>query len=277
MTDDELTRAVCNPPPSVKAGGADEPPPAYLYLRVSTEDQARSGLGIEAQMDIGRRWGEFRALDLKGYFSDEAESSVTKLVNRPAGRELSECLKQGDHVVFPKLDRGFRDTVDMLQTVERWIDRGVIVHFCDLGIDTTSPAWLLLATVQSAFARSERDRIGERTAQALKALKKVGKRWSRRAPSGFKWVPSQTKTRHGKSTMEIAPDPAQLAQMRQIAQWRLEGLSYHAIWKAFQGRKERRASDGGEWTPESIWRTHKRYLEYEALKAESKKTEPGSG
>src|SRR2546428_6155908 len=114
MPDDELTRAVCNPPPSVKAGGPDEPPPpAYVYLRVSTEDQAKSGLGIEAQKDIGQRWCQLRGLELKDYFSDEAESSVTKLVDRPAGRELSVCLKQRDHVVFPKLDRGFRDTVDM--------------------------------------------------------------------------------------------------------------------------------------------------------------------
>src|SRR5262249_10879997 len=131
----------------------------------------------------------------------------------------------------------------------------------------TSPAWLLLATVQSAFARSERDRIRERTAQALRALKKRGKRWSRHAPTGFKWVASQAKDRDGDPTMEIAPDPAQLAQVRLSAKWRQEGWSYYAIWRAFLERKEKRASDNKEWTPHSIWRVHKRYLEYEALRS----------
>jgi hypothetical protein len=69
--------------------------------------------------------------------------------------------------------------------------------------------------------------------------------------------------------MILAPDEAQLAQMRQIAVWRLEGLSYHAIWRMFLLRREKRASDGKEWDIHSIWLARKRYCEYDALKAQN--------
>src|SRR5262249_10039513 len=175
-----------------------------------------SGLGLAAQMDIGKRYCEFKKLDFQGFFADEAESSETPLEKRPGGQALSDRLERGDHVVFPKLDRGFRDTVDMLKTVEHWVDKGIVVHFCDLGIDTSSPAWLLLATVQSAFARAERDRIRERTSQALQALKRRGQRWGASAPSGFKWVPDLKggKTKHGNPVMMLASNPEECVQMQ---------------------------------------------------------------
>jgi len=69
--------------------------------------------------------------------------------------------------------------------------------------------------------------------------------------------------------MILAPDEPQLAQMRQIAKWRLDGLSYHGIWRMFLLRSERRASDDKEWDIHSIRLAHKRYCEYEALQAQN--------
>jgi hypothetical protein len=69
--------------------------------------------------------------------------------------------------------------------------------------------------------------------------------------------------------MILALDEAQLAQMRQIAEWRQDGLSYNEIWRRFLLRRERRASDGKEWDIHRIWLAHKRYCEYQALKAQN--------
>jgi DNA invertase Pin-like site-specific DNA recombinase len=273
MTDEELTRAVCNPPrPELARPDDAPPPPAYGYVRVSTLDQARSGCGIEAQADTIRRWCQAHRLDLKAFYMDQAESSGTRLWRRPQGDLMDRRLRKGDHVVFAKLDRGFRDTVEMLQTVEAWIKKGIVVHFCDLGIDTTSPAWVLLATVQSAFARAERDRIRERTAEALMALRRQGRQWTRRAPVGYRWAPDpqRRRTKRGDLAKVVVPDQAQWEQMWLIADLVDEGYTYHDIWRKLLRERVRRATDGKEWDISSIRLAHKRCLQYEAYLAQQK-------
>ena len=106
---------------------------------------------------------------------------------------------------------------------------------------------------------------GERVREAIRAKRRRGERWVRRAPWGFKWVPNPKggKSKRGDPAMILAPDEAQLAQMRQISKWRLEGLSYHDIWRMFLARSEMRASDVKDWDIHSIWLAHKRHCEYE--------------
>src|SRR5437016_2785618 len=122
--------------------------PAYGYIRVSTEKQVRSGLGLEACAHTTARYAEYRGLDLiLPIFEERAVSAITRnLVERPMGEALNTRLKRGDHVIFPKLDRGFRNTRDMLVTMDNWIARGVTAHFVDLNVDTSMPMWWPVAT-----------------------------------------------------------------------------------------------------------------------------------
>ena len=119
------------------------PAPAYGYIRVSTEEQAESGLGLEAQTEAITRYCQLKRLRLLSVVADEAKSGKTTIASRPNGGTLSEQLKRGDHIVFAKYDRGFRDTLDMLQTTQGWTDRGIVTNLVNWSIDTTQPFWKL--------------------------------------------------------------------------------------------------------------------------------------
>jgi putative DNA-invertase from lambdoid prophage Rac len=102
-------------------------PRIFGYCRVSTQRQADKGDSLESQEASMRRVFELDYKD-KGYalaaiVRDAAESGGKPLLNRPGGSKLSTMLEKGDVVLFPKLDRGFRNTADMLRTVEIWKQR----------------------------------------------------------------------------------------------------------------------------------------------------------
>lgn len=152
-------------------------PTAYGYVRVSTQEQADSGLGAEAQIASIKAYCALRHLNLLQVFTDLGESASKPLGSRPAGKKLL-ALPGPHHVVIAKLDRAWRDVLDTLETINAWDRQGVNLHLLDVSgttVDTRSPAGRFMVTIMAAFAEMERKRIRERTVDALKAAKKRGK------------------------------------------------------------------------------------------------------
>ena len=97
--------------------------------------------------------------------------------SRPAGAKLLASLSSGDIVIFPKLDRGFRNTRDALNVLHALKEKGVSVHSIDLGGDVTgNGVGAIIFTILSAFATFERERIATRIREVtpLKATLLVG-------------------------------------------------------------------------------------------------------
>src|SRR6187399_1444676 len=130
----------------------------YGYLRVSHADSVESGLGLKGQKQTIRQWYKMlrmrdKKLEWAGILRDLAVSAYSKvLVARPAGRELNSRLEEGDHVIFAKLDRGFRNTMDCLRTIAMWQARGVTVHFVDLQLNTSTSMGKMMLTIMAALA-----------------------------------------------------------------------------------------------------------------------------
>lgn len=115
---------------------------AIGYIRCSTQEQADSGLGLDAQTERIRAYAALKGLDLD-IITDAGESGGKPLDTREGGQRLLAALRQrkADAVVLLKLDRGFRNAIDCLSTVEKWEKTGVSLHIVDLGgnaIDATS-------------------------------------------------------------------------------------------------------------------------------------------
>ena len=142
------------------------------YVRVSTSEQADSGLGLEAQKSAIRSEVDRRGWELLTIHEDAGWSG--KSLNRPGLSDAMASLKAGEvsALLVSKLDRASRSLVDfagLLVRAER--ERWKFVAL-DLGIDTSSPSGELIASVMAAVAQWERRAIGARTKEAL-AIKKA--------------------------------------------------------------------------------------------------------
>ena len=142
---------------------AKEPAKWVCYYRCSTEEQGRSGLGLEAQRAtvasfLASRPGEV-ILELT-----EIESG--RKANRPKLMEALEiCRKRKAHLVIAKLDRLARS----VRIISSLMDSGVSFSACDMPL-----ANRFVLHIYSAVAEEEARLIAERTKSALKAAKARG-------------------------------------------------------------------------------------------------------
>ncbi len=147
----------------------------YGYVRVSTVTQAREGESLEAQRRQVMSYAASKGLELpeENVFVEAGVSGGVEFQERPEGGRLFGLLAQGDLIVFPKLDRAFRNTRNALNVLHDLKERGVSVHFIDLGGDVTgNGVGAIVFTILSAFATFEKERIATRI-RKVKQLKKA--------------------------------------------------------------------------------------------------------
>ena len=86
---------------------------AISYIRVSSEEQADSGLGLEAQRQRIAAYCAMKGLHLAEVFEDPGISGGKPLATRPAGSLLLAAVKKRKAIVIvAKLDRLFRSVAD---------------------------------------------------------------------------------------------------------------------------------------------------------------------
>lgn len=143
-------------------------PKFVSYLRVSTDKQGRSGLGIEAQRDAVERYLAGQGGKLMREF---VETESGKRSDRPKlAAALCHAKTTGATVVFAKLDRLTRN-VDLLRAL---VSSGVDLVFCDLPHVPAGAMGRFLLTQMASVAELEAGLISERTRAALAAAKARG-------------------------------------------------------------------------------------------------------
>jgi DNA invertase Pin-like site-specific DNA recombinase len=141
---------------------------AIAYLRVSSERQGRSGLGIEAQREVVAAFAEREGLTLAGEMVEvETGRGSDALDRRPQlAAALSAAKRAKCPVIVAKLDRLSRD----VHFISGLMTQRVPFIVAELGTDA-DPFMLHL---YAALAEKERQLISERTKAALAAKKAQG-------------------------------------------------------------------------------------------------------
>lgn len=152
---------------------------AIAYHRVSTDEQATSGLGLDAQHARTAAAVEARRWSLVATYVDNGRSG--KDMRRPELAAALEALDAGhaDVLVVAKLDRLSRSVPDFARITERARARGWSVVALDVDVDTSTPTGALVANITASVAQWEREIIAARTREALQALKARGARLGR--------------------------------------------------------------------------------------------------
>lgn len=144
---------------------------AIAYLRVSTDRQGKSGLGLEAQRDAVARYLAANSLELAGeYVEVETGKGSNALSRRPQlVAALAEAKRTKAVLIVAKLDRLARNTRFLLTL----IDSGAEVAFADMP-QVAGPMGRFIITQMAAVAELEAGLISQRTKAALAAAKERG-------------------------------------------------------------------------------------------------------
>lgn len=148
------------------------------YLRVSTTEQADSGLGLAAQrariQDEATRKGWHVT-----WCVDEGYSG--KATGRPGLTHALTLLATGkaDALVVAKMDRLARSVLQASDVLETARKQKWSVLILDLGMDLGTPHGKAMAQMLAVFAELEREMIAQRTREALAAAKARGQRLGR--------------------------------------------------------------------------------------------------
>lgn len=162
--------------------GEPAPPSWRLfgYLRVSSEEQARDGLGLEVQRDMVTAEARARGVTVAGWYED-AGVSGTRIVRPGLGACLAS-LRHGDVVCFARLDRLARDLeVQELLLRQVW-NKGATVLSCSATEsaycqpnDESDPMRRFVRVLMGSLAQLERDMIAVRTAAGAQRAKAEGR------------------------------------------------------------------------------------------------------
>lgn len=221
---------------------------AILYCRVSTSEQADSGLGLEAQRSRCEAYAVANGWVIAGVFVDAGVSA--KSLERPELQQALDSLEAGDVLVALKLDRLTRTVADLAPLAERIERAGAEWATVAEKYDTGTANGRLMLGMMLQLSQWEREVIGERTAAALSAKR------SRRERLGTTPLGYRTDA-DGRVTVD--PDGQRaVARARAL---RAQGRTLQQIADTLT-REGHPTARGGRWAPATIAKLlTPRYLE----------------
>ena len=151
------------------------------YTRVSTDEQAASGAGLEAQRAAIAAEADRRGWTVVGWYADEGISGGKSVECRPGLAAAIEAIEDAEAAVLmvaktDRVARGLRTLLDVIDRVEA--ARGAVVSV-DSTIDTSNAAGRFTTQIMGGVAELERALISDRTKAALAVKRANGVRLGR--------------------------------------------------------------------------------------------------
>jgi site-specific DNA recombinase len=213
-----------------------------IYVRVSTQEQAREGYSIGEQTErlktycAAMNWNEYRV------YTDAGFSGAN--TNRPALQEMLRDIRAGiiNRVLVYKLDRLSRSQRDTLSLIED----DFIPNKCDFtslneNFDTSTPFGRAAIGILAVFAQLEREQIKERMQMGADARAKEGKWHGGVTPFGYKY---------NGGVLEIVPEEAEI--IREIFEMYAAGIGSKMIASSLNNRGI--SHRGYKWNDTSVTR-----------------------
>ncbi|HYF94170.1 MAG TPA: recombinase family protein [Symbiobacteriaceae bacterium] len=187
-------------------------PVAAVYVRVSTEDQARHGYSLGAQTEACRARAEALGALQVQIFADEGVSGA--LLSRPGLTALREAVAvhSVDLVVVWDPDRLSRNLSHQLLLTEEIERARVRLEFVNFEWKNT-PEGQLFYALRGAIAQYEKEKIRERTSRGRLQKAKQGRLPAAFRPYGYDYDPH---------TALLVPNPAEVPVVQRIYRWLLE-------------------------------------------------------
>ena len=169
---------------------------AFIYARVSTEEQAQEGKSIETQQKICFRWAKDNEYTVIDTFIDEGKSATT--LNRPALKELLARCQEVDEVVDVILvqdtDRLARNTLNHLTIKSILKKKNIEIVSISQPMLDDSPEGVLMDTMIASFNAFQSQITGRKTSKVLEEKAKLGWFPGGTPTLGYKNIPNPSPT-----------------------------------------------------------------------------------
>jgi len=220
---------------------------AVIYLRVSTQEQARNGIGLDAQEAKCRAICAARDFTVSSVYRDEGASgrseararpglsqaiAEVRAHLRPVGSTLRERVGDpnapGSALVVYSVSRVARSQRILWELVDPARATALPLVSATEPFDTSTPMGRAMLGMIGVWSQLKADLVSERTRDALAQVRAAGKRLG--APP----------------MSELAPDA-----VKRVAELRAEGLSYRAIAERLN-KDGVRGGRGGQWWTKTV-------------------------
>ena len=195
---------------------------AGIYIRVSTEDQAREGFSLPEQEKRLRAMCEYKGYEIYKLYKDAGISAKTGNT-RPAFEELLQDIrdKKCNTIVVLKLDRLTRSVFDLEGIMNFLEENNAYLDCANEEINTTNSSGKMVARLLTTVSQNEIERTSERTKFGLSGAIKEG-HIPARAPLGYKHIDKK-----------LVPDSLTKDIVIRIYNLYFEGKSYYNIATIF--------------------------------------------
>ena len=199
---------------------------AGLYIRVSTEDQAREGFSLPEQEKRLRAMCEYKGYEIYKVYKDAGISAKTGN-KRPAFEELLQDIKDKkcNTIVVLKLDRLTRSVYDWENIIKFLEENNAYLDCVNDDINTTNANGKMISRILMSVSQQEIERTSERTKVGLSGAIKAG-HIPAIAPLGYKHVDRL-----------LVPDPLTKNIIIRIFNLYFEGCTYVKIAKIYNEEK----------------------------------------
>ena len=199
---------------------------AGIYIRVSTEDQAREGFSLPEQEKRLRAMCEYKGYEIYKVYEDAGISAKTGNY-RPAFEELKKDIedKKVNTIVVLKLDRLTRSVYDWEGIVKFLEKNNAYIDCANDEINTTNANGRMIARILTSVSQQEIERTSERTKIGLAGAIKAGN-IPHKAPFGYKRIDKK-----------LVPDEATKDDIVRIFNLYHEGNSYQTISNIYNNEK----------------------------------------
>ena len=136
-------------------------PRVAIYTRVSTEDQAKEGFSLDAQLDKLRSYCKARDWIVGGEYVDDGYSG-RYVKHRPAYKKMMQEQDNWDMLLVIKMDRIHRNSKNFMLMMEYLKKKGKEFISMTESLDTSTAMGRFVMDIIQRIAQLESEQIGER-------------------------------------------------------------------------------------------------------------------
>ena len=160
-----------------------------IYIRVSTEEQAKEGFSINAQKEKLISYANINNWKIYDFYIDDGISGKN-ITDRPSVTRLIEDVKNGkvNNILIYKLDRLTRSVKDLISLIEMFEDYNCSFNSVTEKLDTSNAVGRMFIKIIGIFAEFERENLAERVSFGYEQKTREGNYTNTNGVNGYDYI-----------------------------------------------------------------------------------------